>query len=110
MSDEQETTTGDGGDQGSARGVGGGCEEEEVVKVDDGRLWFYGKLKRSIRIAEVNPKNRHETCLYEFPAEGYFGKMVYLQGQLSIVFKKKCCALPTELSGCHRCGISIFHG
>ncbi len=58
MSEEQESTgvetvektEGEGGDHSTAAGEG----EDEV---GDGKLWFYGKLKKSIRIAEINPRN-----------------------------------------------------
>ncbi len=53
--------------------------------VDDGKVWYYGRHTPTgpdcKRIVEVNPKNRHETQLYELGKGNYLGTMVYSQSK-----------------------------
>ncbi len=62
----------------------GGGEEDTTDEVDNARVWFYGHSTPTgstfKRLVEFNPRNRHETCLYETD-NNYFEKMVYLQSE-----------------------------
>ncbi len=66
-----------------------GNESTGSDKVDDCKVWYYGRYTPSgrnfRRIVEVNPKNRHETQLIELDEGTSLGSMVYSQGKLHLV-------------------------